>query len=89
MYYLGLDIGSSSVKVAIVEAATGKSILSLHEPPNEMEILSIHKDWAEQDPEIWWKHICNAIKRVISESNINYKKIISRINAGTIYLGRR
>ena len=77
MYYLGLDIGSSSVKVAIVEAATGKSILSLHEPPNEMEILSIHKDWAEQDPKIWWKHICNAIKRVISESNINYKKIIS------------
>ncbi|WP_299664961.1 FGGY family carbohydrate kinase [uncultured Polaribacter sp.] len=77
MYYLGLDIGSSSVKVAIVEAKTGKSILSLHEPPNEMEILSIHKDWAEQNPEIWWKHICSAIKRVIAEANIDYKKIIS------------
>ncbi len=77
MYYLGLDIGSSSVKVAIVEAASGKSILSLHEPPNEMEIMSIHNDWAEQDPETWWKHVCNAIKRVISESNINYKKILS------------
>jgi len=77
LYYLGLDIGSSSVKVAIVEAATGKSILSLHEPPNEMEIMSIHKDWAEQDPEIWWKHVCKAIKRVISEANINYKKILS------------
>ncbi|MCW2119053.1 sugar (pentulose or hexulose) kinase, partial [Flavobacterium sp. 7A] len=26
MYYIGFDIGSSSVKAAIVEIATGKSI---------------------------------------------------------------
>ena len=49
MYYLGLDVGSSSVKAALVEAKSGKSILSVHEPKNEMSISSLKNDWAEQD----------------------------------------
>lgn len=75
MYYIGYDIGSSSVKVALVEAATGKKIIVLHEPQNEMEIVSLHSDWAEQDPEIWWQHICVATKRAIREANIEASKI--------------
>lgn len=75
MYYIGYDIGSSSVKVALVEAATGKKIIVLHEPQNEMEIVSLHADWAEQDPEIWWQHICTATKRAIREANIEASKI--------------
>ncbi|OXA79113.1 xylulokinase [Flavobacterium aquidurense] len=75
MYYIGYDIGSSSVKVALVEAATGKKIIVLHEPQNEMEIVSLHADWAEQDPEIWWQHICVATKRAIREANIEASKI--------------
>ncbi|MFV5694477.1 hypothetical protein ACM55G_03425 [Flavobacterium sp. LB3P122] len=47
MYYIGYDIGSSSVKVALVEAKTGKKIVVLHEPQNEMEIVSLHPNWAE------------------------------------------
>ena len=75
MYYIGYDIGSSSVKVALVEAATGKKIIVLNEPQNEMEIVSLHSDWAEQDPEIWWQHICVATKRAIREANIEASKI--------------
>jgi len=75
MYYIGYDIGSSSVKVALVEAETGKKIIVLHEPQNEMEIVSLHADWAEQDPEIWWQHICTATKRAIREANIEASKI--------------
>ena len=77
MYYLGLDIGSSSVKAALVEADSGKSILSVHEPKNEMNINSPKNDWAEQDPNIWWKYTCKAIKRVCTESSVDSKKIIS------------
>ena len=77
MYYLGLDVGSSSVKAALVEAKSGKSIQSVHEPKNEMSINSLKNDWAEQDPNVWWKYTCTAIKRVCKEYNIDPKKIIS------------
>ena len=47
-YYIGFDLGSSSVKAALVDAATSENILSLHEPQHEMSILSEQSDWAEQ-----------------------------------------
>jgi xylulokinase len=75
MYYIGYDIGSSSVKVALVEAATGKKVIVLNEPQNEMEILSLQSDWAEQDPEMWWQYICTATKRAIKEANVDASKI--------------
>ncbi|HJS00081.1 MAG TPA: FGGY family carbohydrate kinase, partial [Flavobacterium sp.] len=75
MYYIGYDIGSSSVKVAIVEAETGKKIIALNEPANEMAITAYHKDWAEQDPEMWWEYCCVATKRAIKEANIDASKI--------------
>ncbi|PXY46678.1 xylulokinase [Flavobacterium hydrophilum] len=75
MYYIGYDIGSSSVKVALVEAATGKKVIVLNEPQNEMEILSLQPDWAEQDPEMWWQYICTATKRAIKEANVDASKI--------------
>jgi len=71
MYYLGLDIGSSSVKVAVVEVLTGKSIASLNEPQNEMPIMAAKKNWAEQDPNIWWRYCCKAIKRILIETAID------------------
>ena len=77
MYYLGLDIGSSSVKAALVQSESGKSIHSVHEPKNEMSISAIKKNWAEQDPAVWWKYVCKAIKRVCKEANVDSKKIIS------------
>lgn len=75
MYYLGLDIGSSSIKAALVEIATGKSIGVVTEPECEMGMLSVKNGWAEQDPNNWWKHVCNSIQKLkktysISENNI-------------------
>tara|TARA_Y100000385_G_C13108090_1_gene649698 strand:+ start:4152 stop:5648 length:1497 start_codon:yes stop_codon:yes gene_type:complete len=74
-YYIGFDLGSSSIKVALVDAATGKNILSLNEPPHEMSIISEQADWAEQNPNDWWEYICTATKRVIRESKIDASKI--------------
>ena len=63
MYYLGLDVGSSSVKAAIVDAKSGKSILSVHEPKNEMGINSLKMIGLNKIP-ICGGNIHDAIKRV-------------------------
>ena len=45
-YYLGIDIGSSSIKVALVEIDTGKSIGLVQEPESEMNMLALENGWA-------------------------------------------
>lgn len=75
MYYIGYDIWSSSVKVALVNAKTGEKLLVLHEPVTEMPIIALQKDWAEQDPDTWWNYICIATKRLIRETHIDPSKI--------------
>ena len=70
MYSIGYDIGSSSIKAALVETATGKSIAVVNEPKIEMKILALENGWAEQDPDDWWHHICNATKRLLKENNL-------------------
>lgn len=71
MYSIGYDIGSSSIKAALVETATGKSVSVVSEPDVEMEMLALENGWAEQHPDDWWKHVCNATKRLISENEID------------------
>jgi xylulokinase len=70
MYYLGLDIGSSSIKVALVHAETGKSLGVVQEPKTEMSMLALKNGWAEQNPEDWWRHVCAGISRIKSENNL-------------------
>ncbi|RPD93400.1 carbohydrate kinase [Aureibaculum marinum] len=75
MYYLGLDIGSSSIKAALVDIITGKSIGVVHEPEKEMGMLSVKNGWAEQNPDDWWQHICNAILKLKKKYAISKTEI--------------
>ncbi len=66
MKTLGIDIGSSSVKVAILDIDTGQCCASVQSPEDqELPISAPHKGWAEQDPEMWWQHVQNAIKKAL------------------------
>ncbi|MEN1784460.1 MAG: FGGY family carbohydrate kinase [Bacteroidota bacterium] len=70
-YNIGYDIGSSSIKAALVEKESGKVIAIVQEPQDEMGMDSQRPGWAEQDPEDWWRHICAATRRLIENNNIN------------------
>ena len=64
MYLLGIDIGTSSIKVSVVEASTSQCIASAQFPETESAITSLEKGWAEQSPEMWWEHIQQAILKL-------------------------
>lgn len=68
MYALGYDLGSSFVKANLLDLSTGKSLTSAVSPAQEMEIQAPRKDWAEQDPEMWWENIKKATFRLFSNA---------------------
>ncbi|MCH7412451.1 FGGY family carbohydrate kinase [Belliella sp. R4-6] len=67
---IGYDIGSSSVKATLLDADTGKVVSSQGLPKVEMPIHSLQKDWAEQDPEMWWKYIVDTTREIVKVANI-------------------
>jgi len=75
MYLLGLDIGSSSIKAAIVDATTKKTIAISTFPSTEMEISAPHPDWAEQDPDIWWSYTKQAITKLLHTVQVDKSEI--------------
>lgn len=75
MYYIGFDIGSSSIKASIVDAESKMSIALSSYPDTEMSMQSKKPGWAEQEPEDWWKYVCEASKRVIQKAGVDNKAI--------------
>ncbi|HLT06951.1 MAG TPA: FGGY family carbohydrate kinase [Cyclobacteriaceae bacterium] len=67
---IGYDIGSSSVKTTLLDADTGKVVASESLPKEEMLIASPKKEWAEQDPMMWWKYIVETTHKVREEARI-------------------
>jgi xylulokinase len=59
-YFLGFDIGSSSVKAALLDAESGKALAAAYSPASEMAIDAPRAGFAEQDPEQWWQELVHA-----------------------------
>jgi len=60
MTYLGIDLGTSEVKLMLIDGeqqvlATGAVALTLSQP---------HPHWSEQDPESWWQATLEAVAAV-------------------------
>ena len=73
-YLIGFDIGSSSVKVSVIDSENGELVSSALSPETEMQIESSKIGWAEQHPDDWWKHLVIANNNAISKlPNSNYK----------------
>ena len=46
--YLGIDVGTSEIKVALVD---GERVVGVGRAP--LEVARPHPLWSEQDPQIW------------------------------------
>ena len=61
MLLCGVDVGTSSIKVSVVDASNQQLIYSTSYPEIENEISSPAPGFAEQDPEHWWHCVQQAI----------------------------
>ncbi|MBT4942612.1 MAG: xylulokinase [Chloroflexi bacterium] len=61
--FLGIDIGTSSIKVVAVDP-NGK-LLAVASSPMPVDVQ--RPGWSEQNPEDWWTGTCSAIRQALSE----------------------
>jgi len=76
-YLLGFDIGSSSVKAALIDAASGKLAAAAFSPSSEMEIISVKPGFAEQHPEKWWEELIHAVNKLRLQVSYRPDEIIA------------
>ena len=77
MYALGFDIGSSSIKAAILNLESGKVEAAAYSPKNEMPITAVRAGWAEQDPIMWWENLKLATAEVLASAPYTRDQIIA------------
>jgi xylulokinase len=70
MYLLGIDVGTSSVKVSVVDATTQQEVDAVFFPESEAPISAPHPGWAEQDPEHWWSYTKSAISKIKNNGKV-------------------
>ncbi|MGB0522645.1 MAG: xylulokinase [Flammeovirgaceae bacterium] len=75
MLLLGIDIGSSSVKVQVMDGETGKSVAATHFPKEELRIIAVEKGWAEQAPELWWECVKQGCRELITKYKVDVNAI--------------
>ena len=71
MLLLGIDIGTSSIKVSIVDAQTQNCVATAQYPDTETGITSHQKGWAEQSPDMWWENVQQAILKANATKKYN------------------
>ncbi|MEM1606647.1 MAG: xylulokinase [Candidatus Bathyarchaeia archaeon] len=88
MYLMGIDIGTSSTKVLIIDHL-GKTIAK---SSMEYPVKSPLEGYAEQDPEAWWTATKVSVRRALKEAGVKGSDIsavgFSGQMHGTVILGK-
>ncbi len=65
MYYIGIDLGTSAVKLLLVnEKGEIRNSLS-----KEYPLLFPHPGWSEQEPEEWWKAVRDGVRELLKDTD--------------------
>ncbi|MAJ51551.1 MAG: carbohydrate kinase [Flammeovirgaceae bacterium] len=75
MQTLGIDVGSSSIKIAVYDSSQEKTLARAFFPENELSIEVPFPDWAEQQPDVWWHSLKGALR------NIKHQIVLKNIEA--------
>lgn len=75
MQSIGFDIGSTSVKGAVIDVESGRTLASSFFPRDEMPIQSPSPGWAEQDPQLWWDCLRQVAGSLLSGTGVNAGEI--------------
>ncbi|MEM2788375.1 MAG: xylulokinase [Candidatus Bathyarchaeia archaeon] len=88
MYLMGVDVGTSSTKVLIIDDSGNV----LAKASAEYPIKSPFEGYAEQDPDAWWNAAKISIRRALKDAGIKSSDIsavgLSGQMHGTVLLGR-
>ena len=57
MYYIGIDLGTSAMKLLLVDSGG----MILNTVTKEYPLFFPHPGWSEQDPEAWWEALLEGI----------------------------
>ncbi len=63
MYYIGVDLGTSSVKLLLMEGSGKIENIVSREYPLEFP----HPGWSQQNPEDWWTQTVDGIKELVKD----------------------
>ena len=61
VYYIGIDLGTSAVKLLLVDK-DGRIHASVSE---EYPLSFPQPGWSEQEPDDWWNAVCHGLKRLL------------------------
>jgi xylulokinase len=78
-YYVGIDLGTSSVKTLLLNS-DGEVVSSV---TKEYPLYFPHNGWSEQNPEEWYNQTIDALKELLS--NINDNKVRSFSFSGQMH----
>lgn len=70
-HFLGIDLGSSSVKLSVLDGNLGRSIAQVTYPNEEMLISAPEPGWAEQDPNLWWDCLVQGCKSLAEKIDLS------------------
>ncbi|WP_421871618.1 xylulokinase [Marinoscillum sp.] len=75
MYFIGYDIGSSSIKAALLDGETNRQLAVAHFPETELDISSPQPGFAEQNPELWWECVLQSTRAVLARANVDASQV--------------
>ncbi len=71
MITLGIDIGTSGVKVVLADHSVAGAETVLASSSSPLTVQRPHPQWSEQDPESWWHAVLNCIDAIHTSHRVH------------------